>query len=177
MWRLSTDENGNDATEDLSPQDLPEDLLKTYHKTIKKVGEDIESLSFNTAISQMMILVNDLQKSGKRPKFILKTLAQLMAPFGPHISEEIWSKLGGEGLVSVAPWPEFNPDLVVDDTVTMGVQVNGKMRGKIEIAVDADEEAAVGLARTVDSVQNAMDGKDIVKVIYRPGRILNLIVK
>lgn len=177
VWRLSVDEDGNDFTEDKSPNDLPEELVRTFHKTIKKVGEDIESLSFNTAISQMMILVNELQKSGERPKFMLKTLAQLMAPFGPHIAEEIWQKLGGEGLVSVAPWPEFNPEMCVDDTVTMGVQVNGKMRGKIDIAVDADQDTAVALAKEVNTVQNAIDGKSLVKVIYVPGRILNLIAK
>ncbi len=177
VWRLVADENGQDATENISSEELPEELLKTYHKTIKKVGEDIETLSFNTAISQMMILVNDLQKSEKRPKFILKTLAQLMAPFGPHIAEEVWDMLGGEGLVSVAPWPKFDPKWVVDESVTMGVQVNGKMRGKINIAVDADEAQAVALARAVSAVQNAMNDKGIVKVIYKPGRILNLIVK
>ncbi|MCB0406841.1 MAG: leucine--tRNA ligase [Bdellovibrionales bacterium] len=177
VWRLCFSDDDKDLTADINPTEISEELLKAFHKTIKKVGEDIESLSFNTAISQMMILVNELYKIELRPRFILRSLAQLMAPFSPHLSEELWERLGGQGLVSLAKWPEFDPKLCVDDVVTMGVQVNGKMRGTVEIGVDASETEAITLAKAQNAVQNALAGKNIVKVIYRPGRILNLIVK
>lgn len=174
VWRLAVDDSGSALADD---SELTEDLNKILHKTIKKVSEDMENMSFNTAISAMMILVNELYKTGCRSKKILEPLCQLLAPFAPHLSEELWQKMGGRGLVSLAPWPAFNPDFVVDSVVTMGVQVNGKMRGTIEVSPDAPEEQAVELARAVVAVQNAIGGKELAKVIYRPGKILNLIVK
>jgi leucyl-tRNA synthetase len=124
-----------------------------------------------------MILVNDVYKAEIKPKSLLKTLAQLMMPFAPHISEEIWVKLGGEGLVSLAEWPKFDPAKTVDDTVTMGVQVNGKMRGTISIALDTSEADAMKAAQAVTSVTQAMQGQSVTKVIYKAGKILNIIVK
>ena len=174
IWRLVFDENGKVIATD---ETVPEQLNKTFHKTIKKVTQDIESLSFNTAVSAMMILLNDIYKQGVKPKSLLMGFAQLLAPFAPHFSEEIWSALGGEGYVSLAKWPEFDPALTVDDTVTMGVQVNGKMRGTIDISLETPEDEAVKLAEELSSVQNAIQGKNKVKVIYKAGKILNLIVK
>lgn len=174
LWRLVVDENDNPHVTD-SP--VPEELNRLFHKTIKKVGDDIESLNFNTAISAMMILLNDVYKAGVRPRSLLKTFAQLVAPFAPHFAEEIWAKMGGEGLVSLAPWPQYDSNLTVDSTVTIGVQVNGKSRGTIEIAKDASEDEAVAAAKQVSQVVNALSDKKIDKVIYKAGRILNLIVK
>ena len=139
--------------------------------------EDIEAMSFNTAVSAMMILVNELYKHNLRPKFVLKTLSQLLMPFAPHLAEEIWSKLGGEGLVSLSTWPEFIDELTVDDVITMGVQVTGKMRGTIEVTENTSEEEALDMAKKLTAVSNAIDGKNIVKVIYKPGKILNIIAK
>ncbi|MCH2535177.1 MAG: leucine--tRNA ligase [Bdellovibrionales bacterium] len=175
VWRLCFDDGGKDITS--QSQEIPEDLLKTYHKTIKKVTEDIEAMSFNTAVSAMMILVNELYKHNLRPKFVLKTLSQLLMPFAPHLAEEIWSKLGGEGLVSLSTWPEFIEELTVDDVITMGVQVTGKMRGTIEVTESTSEEEALDMAKKLTAVSNAIDGKNIVKVIYKPGKILNIIAK
>jgi leucyl-tRNA synthetase len=174
VWRLCFDEGGAVGAKDAP---LPEDLTRLLHKTIKKVGEDYETMSFNTAISAMMILVNEVYKANLRPKSLLLTLAQLLMPIAPHFSEEIWNSLGGQGLVSIAPWPKFDPALTVDDTVEMGVQVNGKSRGSIQIAVTASENEAVNLARAVSTVANAIGTMAITKVIYKPGKILNLIVK
>lgn len=173
LWRLAFNENGEVIAEDKEPS--PE-LQKLLHKSIKKITADIEGLSFNTSISQMMILVNELYKSNERPRSLLKTMAQLMMPFGPHISEELWSRLGGEGLVSLAPWPDYNPALVVDDIITMGVQVNGKMRGTIEIAPNASEDEALSKAYDLAGVKAVMLDKKPTKVIYKAGKILNLIV-
>jgi leucyl-tRNA synthetase len=177
VWRLVVDDENRLVVEDTALVDCPEELQKVYHKTVKKVGEDIESLSFNTAISQMMILVNELYKMKVRPKPIVRGLIQLMAPFGPHVAEEMWSRMGEEGFVSLAQWPEYDPSKVVDNVVTMGVQVSGKMRGKIDIAVDAEESTAIEMAKQIPAVQNALEGKNIVKVIYKTGKILNLIAK
>ncbi len=174
VWRICTDGEGRLQVDDSEPS---EELNRLLHKTIKKVGEDIESLNFNTAISALMILLNELYRSGKRPKKVLKPMIQLMAPFAPHLAEEIWSLMGEEGLVSLAPWPEYDSNLTEDSVVTIGVQVNGKSRGTIDIAKDAPEEAAVAKATELESVRNALGGKPIGKVIYKPGRILNLIVK
>lgn len=174
VWRLIADDDGKLVADD--SQALPE-IEKLLHKTIKKITSDIDELSFNTSISAMMILVNELYRTNTRPKSVLKSLAQIMAPFAPHMSEEIWQRLGGDGLVSLAPWPQFDPKLVIDDVITMGVQVNGKMRGTIDIAPDAAEDVAVSAALKVATVQSVLEGKTPAKVIYKAGKILNLIVK
>jgi leucyl-tRNA synthetase len=174
VWRLAVDEDGRVLADDTA---LPDEVLRTFHKTIKKVTEDLESMSFNTAISAMMILVNDLYKANIRPKEVLRTLSQLLMPFAPHFAEEIWHKLGGSGLVSLATWPTFDPALTVDDKVEMGVQVNGKMRGSILVTQQTTEEEALQLAKSINSVANAIGNMALAKVIYKPGRILNIIVK
>ena len=173
-WRLVCDDAGNLVAND---EAVPASIEKLLHKTIKKITEDIEVLSFNTSISQMMILVNELYKQNVKPKKVLKTLAQLMMPFAPHIAEELWEKLGGEGFVSLAPWPSYDPTLTVDDMVTLGVQVNGKMRGTVDLSVNAEEAEAVIEALKVTTIQQALSGKNPDKIIYKAGRILNLIVK
>lgn len=167
------DEGQYVATKDAAP----DDIKKLVHKTIKKVTEDIETMSFNTAISAMMILVNELYKAECRSEMTLKPLVQILAPFAPHLAEELWEKMGGEGLCSLAPWPKYDSTLVADDTVTIGVQVNGKMRGTIEISPTASEEEALAAANAVSAVSSVLAGKNPDKVIYKAGRILNLIVK
>ena len=172
--RLVADDDGNVVA---TNEPAPEDVRKLTHKTIKKVTEDIQTMGFNTAISAMMILVNELYRAGVRPRESVEPLVQLLMPFAPHIAEELWEKLGKKGFVSLAPWPEFDASLVTDDTVTLGVQINGKMRGTIQLAVDASEQAAVAAAKAETSIANHLNGKMIEKVIYKAGKILNLIIK
>jgi len=174
VWRLVVADDGKTWPADNTAPSA--ELQKLLHKTIKKVGEDYESMSFNTAVSALMILVNEMYSLNVRPAAILKTMAQLLAPMAPHIAEELWSRLGGQGLVSLAPWPQFDSTLVQDDRVVMGVQVNGKTRGSVELALDASADDAVAQAREVNAVKNAIEGKKIAKVIYKPGKILNIIV-
>jgi leucyl-tRNA synthetase len=174
VWRLAFDETGKVVAEDVA---LPADLEKTLHKTIKKVGGDIENMGFNTAVSQMMILVNEVYRHNLKPKAVLKILAQLLQPFAPHFAEEIWQHMGGKGLVCLAPWPVYDEKLTIDDTAEMGVQVNGKMRGTIQISLTASEKEALELAMQVNSVANALQNMAITKVIFKPGKILNLIAK
>lgn len=168
----------NDDGQHVATQEaLSPEIEKLVHKTIKKVTEDIESMSFNTAISAMMILVNELYRAECRSEKALKPLIQILAPFAPHLAEELWEKMGGKGLCSLAPWPKYDSNLVADDTVTIGVQVNGKMRGTIEIGANASEQEALAAAKAVLAVSSVLAGKDPDKVIYKAGRILNLIVK
>ncbi|MNJ93324.1 Leucine--tRNA ligase [compost metagenome] len=174
VWRLAVNDDGKYiATQDAPPAEIE----KLVHKTIKKVTEDIESMGFNTAISAMMILVNELYRMDCRSEKALKPLIQILAPFAPHMAEELWEKMGAEGLCSLAPWPNYDSTLVADDTVTIGVQVNGKMRGTIEIGVTASEEEALTAAKQVAGVASALGDKTPDKVIYKAGKILNLIVK
>jgi leucyl-tRNA synthetase len=158
--------------------DMDKETTKLLHKTMKKVTEDIESMSFNTAISSMMVLTNHLQTlKEKVPVEAAEKLALMISPFAPHFGEECWNMLGHDETLAYHPWVEFDEALCVDDTISMGVQVNGKARGSITIAVDADQDTAMASAKEVEKVQNQLDGKEIKKVIYVPGRILNIIAK
>ena len=173
LYRLVADEQTGACV--ATDEALPAEVEKAVHKTIKKVTEDIEAMSFNTSISQMMILVNELYKHNCKSKKALKPLIQLLQPFAPHMAEEMWSVIGGEGLVVHAKWPKYDANLCVDDQLTMGVQVNGKMRGTIEISKDTDEATAVKLALEVPAVSSALNGQPPKKIIYKVGKILNLI--
>lgn len=174
ITRLVFDENSQVIAQDVAVSD---ELKKSLHKTIKKVTHDIENMGFNTAISQMMIFVNELYKQETRPKSLLLTLSQLLMPFAPHLAEEIWQKLGGSGLVSLAAWPTFDEAFCKDDKITLGVQVNGKMRGTIELSPTESESTAVELALQVAAIKAALAGKTPDKIIYKEGKILNLIAK
>ncbi len=175
VWRLYFDEVKGQSVP-LSDENPSLTTQKLLHKTIKKVTQDIENLSFNTAISQMMILTNELYKTNERPRKLIQTLAQILMPFAPHLAEEMWQATAGKGLVSLAPWPQFDLKLCEDETVEIGVQVLGKTRGTIQIAKDAEESAAMGEAQKIAAIQNALAGKKITKIIYKPGKILNIIV-
>ncbi|MEK6556506.1 MAG: leucine--tRNA ligase, partial [Bdellovibrionota bacterium] len=174
VWRLAFDENGKVIADD---QAIPTELERVLHKTIKKVGDDIEAMNFNTAISQMMILVNEAYRLNVRSKTVLLKLAQLLQPFAPFFAEEVWSGLGGQGFVSMAKWPSYDAKLVVDDTAEMGVQVNGKMRGTIQIPLTVTQDDAMAMALKVNTVANAIGTMAITKIIFKPGQILNIIVK
>ena len=153
------------------------DLEKTLHKTIKKVSEDIEDLRFNTAISAMMVLVNACHKSKSVPRQVCEALACLLHPFAPHTAEEMWENLGHAPSIQAAPWPTFDPALCEDDLIELPVQINGKKRDVIQVAKDADEESAMAQASELVSVKKALQNGEIKKVIWVPGRILNLIIK
>lgn len=172
VWRMAISEDGSVAADN---EALPPELEKVLHKTIKKVGDDLESMSFNTAISALMILVNEAYKHNSRSRLLLKPLLGILAPFAPHMAEELWEKLGFGELVSLSQWPSFNPQLTIDDSVSIGVQVNGKRRGAIDVSMDMTQEAAVALALTVDAIKNAIGETGVGKVIYVPGKILNII--
>lgn len=153
------------------------ETTKILHKTMKKVTEDIDSMSFNTAISAMMVLTNHLTSMKDQvPREAVEKLVLMISPFAPHLGEECWSLLGHEESLAYHPWVEYDETLCVDDTVRIGVQVNGKTRGEIEIPKDANQDEAMAEAMKVQSVFNQVDGKDMKKIIFVQGRILNIIV-
>jgi leucyl-tRNA synthetase len=158
--------------------EMDEETTRLLHKTMKKVTGDIDSMSFNTAISAMMVLTNHLQSlKEKVPLEAAEKLALMVSPFAPHLGEECWSMLGNEDTLAYAPWVEYDEEMCVDDTITMGVQVNGKARGEITIPADADQEMAMSAAKEEDRILVHLEGKDIKKIIYVPGRILNIVAK
>jgi leucyl-tRNA synthetase len=149
---------------------------RLLHKTIEKVTKDIEALRFNTAVSAMMIFSRHIGGLAKVPREAAEPFTLILAPFAPHLAEEIWSRLGHAKTLAFEPWPAFDPALVVDDEVEIGVQVLGKLRGTIRIAKAATQDDAVALAMAVAGVKAHTDGKTIKKIVYVPGKILNFIV-
>ena len=153
-----------------------EEVTRELHKTIKKVSEDVEEMKYNTAVSQMMILVNKMQAAESVSKKTFETFLTIFAPFAPHLAEEIWSALGNKKSVTFEPWPKFDPKLAKDETIQLPIQVNGKLRGTIEVAADISEKEATKLAQDDENVKKYLDGQKIKKVIYVPGRLINFVI-
>ena len=154
----------------------PETLETKLNQTIKKVGEDIENMDFNTAISSLMIFLNEIYKLNIKNEDLAKKFSQLLMPFAPHLTEEIWEYLGAVGFISLAPWPEYDAKKIKTQDVCIGVQVNGKTRGSIHLLLDESQESALKKALQLKPVQNVVQDKKIKKCIYKQGKILNLIV-
>lgn len=152
------------------------ELTRLLHETIRKVGDDIEGLRFNTAISQMMIFTNALQKAPIIPATVARQFLQLLAPFAPHVAEELWSRLGGTGSILRAAWPVHDPKLLEKSEVKLVFQINGKFRGDQLVPVGTNEADAVAAARSHPKVAPHLEGKALSRVIYVPGKILNLVV-
>tara|TARA_Y100000996_G_scaffold48593_1_gene33326 strand:- start:642 stop:3035 length:2394 start_codon:yes stop_codon:yes gene_type:complete len=147
------------------------------NKTIKGVSEDFESMKFNTAISKLMQYINNFTNKDKVHISVKETLAQLLSPIAPHMCEEIWGILGKENSIFDEPWLKYDESLVVDDIVVVVIQVNGKVRGKIEISKDSSKDAVLGSAKSNKNVNQHISGKEIVKEVYVPGRLVNFVVK
>ena len=152
-------------------------LTKVYHKTVKKVTEDYEKLAFNTAISQMMIFVNEVYKIGKCPKEYAEGIIKMLSCITPHIGEEIWSILGHNDTIAYESWPVYDESLCKDDTIEIVVQINGKVKAKLNIVVDADQESVMAMAMADEAVKAAVEGKNIVKQIYVPNKLVNIVAK
>ena len=141
------------------------------------MGDDIENLHFNTAVSQLMIYCNHLQKCNKISRDLIVDLVKVSAPFMPHLSEEFWSLLGNKDSLAYENWPDYDEQLTQTDEVTVVVQVNGKLRANITLAKDSDETTAVNAALALEKVENYTSKGSIVKTIYVPNRLLNFVVK
>ena len=170
VWRLYVEENKISDDEN-------ENLEKIYNQTVKKVTEDFETLNFNTAISQMMIFINAVYKEDKFPKYMAEGFIKLLNPVAPFMTEEIWEHLGHNKTIAYEPWPEYDKNKIVDDKITIGVQVNGKLRGEITIDVDMEEDKVLEIALANDNVKKYTDGLEIIKKIVVKNKIVNIIVK
>ncbi|GDZ85870.1 leucine--tRNA ligase [Leuconostoc citreum] len=174
VWRLLIDDEGQlrDHVTTVNPGDLD----KIYHQTVKKVTDDLENMRFNTAISQMMVFVNDAYKSDALPVTYMNGFIQLLAPFAPHLAEELWVRLGNRESISYVSWPTYDDTKLVDDTVEIIFQVNGKVRGKATVARDINQDDMITAAKADDNVQNFIMGKTVRKVIAIPGKFVNIVV-
>ena len=152
-------------------------LEKIYHQTVKKVTEDYEKLAFNTAISQLMIFLNAVYKENIFPKEYAEGFIKLLNPIAPFITEEIWQNLGHTKTIAYEPWPTYEEEKTVEDTLEIGVQVNGKLRGTIKVKKDEEKEKVESIAKNEENVKKHLEGKNIVKVIVVPNRIVNIVVK
>ena len=152
-------------------------LTKVYHKTVKKVTDDYEKLAFNTAISQMMIFVNEVYKVGKCPREYAEGLIKMLSCITPHMGEEIWNIMGHDDTIAFESWPTYDETQLVEDTVEIVVQVNGKLKAKLNIAVDADKGSVIAMAMEDEKVKESVDGKNIVKQIYVPNKLVNIVAK
>lgn len=157
---------------------LRPELESSFHKTIKKVGYDIENIKFNTAIAALMALINDITATGSITKKELEIFTILLNPFAPHVTEEVWqqSKLG-EGIVAQAQWPSYDEAKCKDDTIEIVVQVNGKVKAKLTVEADIDKDAALAQAKSNEKIAPLIDGKNIIKEIYVPGKLVNIVAR
>lgn len=153
------------------------ELETSFHKTIKKVSNDIEEMKFNTAIAALMGLINEIFDHGSLTKDELITFIKLLCPIAPHLCEEIWEKVGGKGFLALAPWPKYDEAKTIDSTVEIAVQINGKLRGVVALALNCSQEEAMASAKKVPDILPFIEGKTIVKEIYVPNKIINIVVK
>jgi leucyl-tRNA synthetase len=174
VWKLS------DRAKEIIPAKEDQEIERILHKTIKKVTEDIENFRFNTAISALMILVNKLQNKNYGI-WHLKSLLLLLAPFAPHICEELWRTLNPKPYTLKAsihsqPWPKYDPKLIEEEIITLVIQVNGKVRDKIEVEADISEEKAKELAISREKIKKWLEDKKIKKVVFVPGKLINIVI-
>jgi leucyl-tRNA synthetase len=176
VWRLFCGEDDAlaPAVRDVEPGEAS---LKSLHRCIADVTERTEKLLFNTAISALMVFVNEMNQQQVRPRSVMERFVLLLAPYAPHLAEELWRKLGREGTLAYEAWPELDERYLAAETVTYVVQVNGKVRAQLELPADADETAVRAAALASDRVQKWLEDKEIVKAVFVPGKLLGLVVR
>ncbi|PKR78149.1 leucine--tRNA ligase [Halalkalibacillus sediminis] len=173
VWRLYMEDSGELSGRIVD--DSNADLEKVYHETVKKVTENYEALRFNTAISQMMVFVNECYKTDKLPRQFAEGFVQLLSPIAPHVAEELWSKLGHEGTISYQAWPTFDESKLEEDQVEIVIQVMGKVRSKALVNKDADQKELEEIALSDETIQEWIEGKTVRKVIAVPGKLVNIV--
>ncbi len=176
VWRLVVNEETNQLDPAVREAQPDEETLRLLHQTIRKVGDDVETFGFNTAISAMMIFVNHLAKQEVRPRSVIEPFILILAPFAPHIAEELWERLGHASSLAYEPWPQYDENLAREKKVELAVQVNGKVRDRIVVDADADDESVKAVALGNEKVIAAMTGKTPRKVIVIKGRLVNIVV-
>jgi leucyl-tRNA synthetase len=175
-WRLIVDQHTGERADKLVAGPVENrDVERTLHAATKKVTEAVENLRLNTAVSEMMIFVNEATKAPKISVEWAEQFVRILAPFAPHIAEELWERLGHQESLAYAPWPAFDEAKLKTDTITLAVQVSGKMRGTIEVAPDISEADAIAAAKNADTVRKFLEGKTIRREIYVAGRLVNIV--
>ncbi|MCK1985940.1 MULTISPECIES: leucine--tRNA ligase [Peribacillus] len=174
IWRLLVNDDGT-LTDKMTETDDTGKLEKVYHQTVKKVTENYEELKFNTAISQLMVFINDAYKADSLPKVYIEGFVKLLAPVAPHIAEELWSKLGHSESITYGTWPAFDEAKLVDNEVEIVIQINGKVKAKLMVPTDTTREKLEEIAMGDDSIKEQIDGKTIRKVIAVPGKLVNIV--
>jgi len=175
-WRMVVDEDTAELAEAVQDTDGDEATLRLLNQTIKKVGDDIESFSFNTAISAMMIFVNHLSKQAVRAKSVVEKFVLILAPFAPHIAEELWTKLGHADSLTYQSWPEVDTELIREKEIELAIQINGKIRDRIVVPADASEEQIKQKALAGEKIIAAMAGKDPRRIIVIKSRLVNIVI-
>ncbi len=173
IWRLFVNEDGTLSDKIVDKES--DELEKVYHQTVKKVTEDYEGLHFNTAISQLMVFVNEAYKANEIPKAYAEGFVKLLSPVCPHIAEELWEKFGHDGTITYEPWPEYDEDKLVDDEIEIVIQINGKVRAKKKVPADISKEELEETAKADETIQKQLEGKTIRKVIVVPGKLVNIV--
>jgi leucyl-tRNA synthetase len=179
VWRLIVDDRVEELALNASVVDRgpTADENRVLHKTMAAVTADIDKLKFNTAIARMIEFTNHFTKQSQRPREVLEKFVLIVSPFAPHIAEELWQALGHTGTLADAPWPEFDPSLAREDTIEVPVQVNGKVRAKISVPANADAKAIEAAARGDARITELVAGKEVVKTVVVPGRLVNFVIK
>jgi leucyl-tRNA synthetase len=175
-WRNLTGDNENNAGRVPTDTLADETTKRLLHRTVKKVGEDIEALRFNTAIAELIKLNNELGRLPAVPKEVATTFTVLLSPFAPHAAEEIWERLGHSDSIQHAAWPSYDPALLVETTIELPVQVNGKLRDKIIVPADADEGTVFAAVEASEKVRPWIEGKGIKKRLYVSKKLVNYVV-
>jgi leucyl-tRNA synthetase len=152
-------------------------LRKALHRAIDGVTRDMAAVAYNTAVSKLMVLLNEMAGSSPLPREAADAFVRMLCPIAPHVAEELWERLGGQGFCSHAAWPVADPAALVDDTVALGVQVNGKVRGEVVVPADATDAEILAAARRVDNVARHLEGKAVVKEIVVPRRLVGFVVR
>lgn len=178
VWRLLIDDRAEEVklNETVTDQPPDRDTLRKLHQTIQKVTEDLDGMRFNTAISALMELSNHLTKLPARPRAVLETFVLLLSPFAPHVAEELWRALGHPDTLAYEPWPTFDPALTKADEIEVPVQINGKVRAKLTVPADIDEEGLKKTALADEKIAGQVAGKKIVKLIVVPKKLVNIVV-
>ncbi|MDP4097030.1 leucine--tRNA ligase [Paenibacillus sp. P96] len=174
VWRLFISEDGS-LNSKITLDGGTDEFKRTWHKTVKKVTEDLENLRFNTAISQLMIFINEAYKAESLPRQGMEHFVQLLSPLAPHLAEELWERLGYSGTISYVPWPEYDEAWTVDAEVEIVVQINGKIVQRATVSKDLDAKTLEEQAMSLDNVQQALAGKTVRKVIAVPGKLVNIV--
>jgi leucyl-tRNA synthetase len=178
-WRLIVDDKAeelklNETVQKVAPTD---EQLRTLHKTNKYITEDVQQMAFNTAIARMMEFTNFFTKQSVRPHSAMEQFVLLLSPFAPHIAEELWELLGHENTLAYEPWPQYDEALTKDASIEIPVQILGKLRGKVVVPADSDQATLIAAARADSRIAELLKGKEIVKTIVVPGKLVNFVVK